>query len=83
MELTKWAASMATHYTPGALAEFLDVNEADAWLVAYAKANNNVIVTHEVSDRQTKKRIKIPDAGFVPVTCVNTIEMFRLLGQTF
>lgn len=82
-DLTRWAASKATHYTQGALAEFLDANEADAWLVAFAKANSNVIVTHEVSDMQTKKRIKIPDAGFVPVECINTIEMFRRLGTTF
>jgi hypothetical protein len=83
MDLTHWAASKAAHYTQGALAEFLDVNEADAWLVAYAKANNNIIVTHEVSDLQSRKRIKIPDAGFVPVECVTTIEMFRRLGRTF
>jgi hypothetical protein len=82
-ELSRWAASRAGHYTQSALVEFLDASEADAWLVAYAKANNNVIVTHEVSDLQSKKRIKIPDAGFVPVECVNTIEMFRRLGQTF
>lgn len=65
------------------MAEFLDVNEADAWLIAFAKTNNNIIVTHEISDPQSKKRIKIPDAGFEPVECVNTIEMFRRLGQTF
>lgn len=82
-DLTRWAASRSAHYNPGAVAEFLDVNEADAWLVAYAKANNNVIVTHEVSDPQSKKRIKIPDAGFLPVECVNTIEMFRRLRQVF
>lgn len=83
MNISHWAASKTAHYTQAALAEFLDVNEADAWLVAYAKVNNNIIVTHEVSDPQSKKRIKIPDVGFVPVQCVNTIEMFRRLGQTF
>lgn len=78
-----WAASRRSHYTSAALVEFMDVNEADAWLVAYAKAKNYVIVTHEVSDPLSKKRIKIPDVGFTPVECVNTIEMFRRLGQTF
>lgn len=82
-DLANWAVSKATHYSSAALNDFLDANEADAWLVAYAKANNNIIVTHEVSDPQSKKRIKIPDAGYAPVECVNTIEMFRRLGQTF
>lgn len=82
-QLIQWAASKSGHYTQGAIAEFMDANEADAWLVAYANSNQNIIVTHEVSDPLSKRRIKIPDAGLVPVTCVNTIEMFRRLGQTF
>ena len=82
-ELTKWAASRASHYSAGALSEFLDVNEADAWLVAYAKTNGYIIVTHEVSDLLSKKRIKIPDAGLIPIECINTIELFRRLGRSF
>jgi hypothetical protein len=82
--VTQWANSRSDHYNTAALAEFLDANEADAWLVAYSIANKIKIVTHETSDPNSKKRIKIPDAC-IPhgLSCVNTIEMFRLLGESF
>jgi Domain of unknown function (DUF4411) len=31
-----WAASKSNHYFPNAIAEFLDADEADAWLVSFA-----------------------------------------------
>ncbi|MEA4882727.1 MAG: DUF4411 family protein [Clostridia bacterium] len=56
-------------------------NGADAWLVAYAKARECVVVTHETSDPKSKTRVKIPDvcdAFGVPFT--NTFDMLRELG---
>jgi hypothetical protein len=82
--VTRWANSRSDHFTIAALNEFLDAAEADAWLIAFSLANGNQIVTHETSDPQSKKRIKIPDAC-IPhgISCVNTIEMLRLLGEQF
>jgi len=59
-----WANSRSSHYHPTALAEFLDADEADAWLVAYALVDkvNRTIVTHEKSQPDIKRRVKIPGA---------------------
>ena len=79
-----WAASRSAHYSPGALATFLEADEADAWLVCYAAAHQLTIVTHEVSNPARKSSIKIPDACQpFNVPYLTTIEMFRALGETF
>ncbi len=79
-----WANSMSAHYKPSALAEFLDVNEADAWLVAYAKYMGIPLITYEKSEPYSKKKIKIPDVCIrFEVSFYSTIDMFRLLGQSF
>lgn len=84
--IAAWANSKSAHYLPNALAEFLDADEADAWLVAFARndVNNTIVVTHEVSEPNRRNKIKIPDACIAQnIKYVNTIEMFRLLGETF
>ena len=81
-----WATSKSGHYLPNALAEFLDADEADAWLVAYALSDpsRNILVTHELSEPNRKNKIKIPDACIANgVQCCNTIEMMRQLGERF
>lgn len=83
IQVAQWADSRRGHYTPSAMDEFLHADEADAWLVAYALADvsRRVIVTHEISQPRSKKRIKIPDAcAPFGVQYVNTIELFRRLG---
>lgn len=73
-------------YLPNALAEFLDADEADAWLVAYGlfESANAVVVTHELSEPNRKNKIKIPDVCIAHgVQYCNTIEMLRQLGQRF
>lgn len=85
-QVARWAASQGEHYLPNALAEFLDADEADAWLVAYALVNpaENIIVTHEISEPNRKNKVKIPDACISNgVRYCNTIEMFRQLGERF
>ncbi len=84
--VASWATKRSDHYLPNALAEFLDADEADAWLVAFARADisNTVVVTHELSEPNRKNKVKIPDACIAQgVKYVNTIEMFRQLGETF
>ncbi|HEY5589727.1 MAG TPA: DUF4411 family protein [Paludibacter sp.] len=84
--IVTWAASKGSHYTPNAIAEFLEADEADAWIIAFghAKLNDRTIVTYESSEPQRKNKIKIPDVciahGF---ECVDTIGMFRKLGEGF
>ena len=90
-KVVEWAISMNTHYLPKALVEFLDVDEADAFLISYSLANNKnsinenrIIVTHEISQPNRKNKIKIPEAcAYFNVRYLNTIEMFREIGETF
>jgi hypothetical protein len=81
-----WANSMRSHYTSNALSEFLDADEADAWLIAYtlADSSNRIIVTHEKSQPDAKRKIKIPEAcAPFSIQFVDTIEMLRSLGERF
>ncbi len=85
-QVTAWAMSRSGHYLPQALNEFLDADEADAFLVAFClvDSSNRYIVTHEVSAPNKVSKIKIPDVcAALNVSCVNTIEMFRQLREMF
>lgn len=81
--LTGWVYSMSHQYYPQAISEFLDVDEADAWLIAFAMSQGNQIVTHEVSKPNSKNRVMLPDAAKpFNVSCIKTIDLFRTLGVT-
>lgn len=81
--LTGWVYSKSGQYSQAAISEFLDVDEADAWLIAYAMANGNQIVTHETSNPNSRKRVMLPDAASPQgITCIKTIDLFRALGVT-
>lgn len=85
-QVVMWANSKSVHYSPTALAEFLDADEADAWLVAFALADkaNLTIVTHEKSQPEIKRKIKIPEACLsFNIAFVDTIEMLRQLNERF
>ncbi len=85
-QVSAWVMSKRTHYLQNAVNEFLDSEEADAFLIAYALSDNNnrIVVTQEVSQPERKNKIKIPEpCNYFNVQYVNTIEMFRLLGETF
>jgi hypothetical protein len=84
--VASWAVSKSGHYLPNALNEFLDADEADAFLVAYALADpqNRIIVTYEISEPNIKRKVKIPEAcNALNVRFVNSMSMFRELGETF
>jgi uncharacterized membrane protein (DUF441 family) len=69
---------------PSAISEFLDADEADAWLVSFALKHGLTIITHEVSDPLIKRKIKIPDVcKQFGVKYMNTIEMFRTIKENF
>ena len=85
-QVTAWAMSKSGHYLQNALNEFLDADEADAFLVAYCLADpeNRIIVTEEISEPNRKNKVKIPDACLaLNVSYVRAIDMFRRLKETF
>lgn len=84
--MANWAISRSAHYSPNALSEFLNADEADAWLVAYTHADtsNRIIVTHEKSQPEIKRKIKISEAcSPFNISFIDTIEMVRQLGERF
>ena len=84
--VTDWAISKSNHYLPNALNEFLDADEADAFIIAYALSNPEdiTIVTHEISNPDQRNKIKIPEPCIeLDVQYINLIGMFRQLGETF
>lgn len=79
--IIQWAQKQ-THFTNAAKSEF--AGGADAWVIAYAKAHNATVVTHEVSDQKSRKRIKIPDVcKHFNVECTNPFKMLRELRVVF
>ncbi|MEO2051792.1 MAG: DUF4411 family protein [Allomuricauda sp.] len=84
--VTAWAVSMNHHYLPHAINEFLDADEADAFIVAYclAESKDRIIVTQEISQPERRNKVKIPEAcNAVNLRFVNSMDMFRELGETF
>lgn len=84
--VARWANSQNTHYLPQAISEFLDAENADAWLIAYALSDtaHNYIITQEISEPNKKSKIKIPDVcNHFGIKYANTIELFRKLDETF
>jgi hypothetical protein len=71
-----------TQYSEDAKTEF--ARGADGWLVAYAKTNGLVVVTHEVYDPNIKRRVPIPNLcrHFI-VDYVDTFKMLKELGIQF
>lgn len=82
-EVAQWANSKE-QYKSIAIEEFLSTDYSDSWLIAYAKEHHLTVVTHEISEPNSKKKIKIPDAcSPFKVPCINLINMFRQIGETF
>lgn len=82
--LAGWANSKNDHYKQSAIDEFLDTDEADAWIIAFAMNQNTSLLTHEKSDPMRKNKIKMPDVCIDHgVHYVSTLDMFRSLGVTF
>lgn len=84
--VVSWASSRASHYKPAALNEFLHVDEADAWLVAYSLANpaKRILITQETSQPEARRQVKIPEAcAAVGTSFMNTVNMFRCLEVRF
>ena len=78
--LMNWA-NLNKQYKPEAKAEFADDENADAWLLAYAKAKNTTIVTEEQLSLGAKGRIPIPNVcKEFGIPYINTFGVLRKLG---
>jgi hypothetical protein len=65
-----------SQFTPEAKAEFSSV--ADGWVIAYAKANGLVVVTHEEYAPDARRKVPIPNVCVeFEVEYCNTFEMLR------
>lgn len=81
--IAQWANSRSGHYTRPALNTFLQAEEADAWLVAHGIQSSCTIVTHEISDPEMKRAIKIPEpCNHFGVRYIKPIDMLREIGVT-
>jgi hypothetical protein len=70
-----------TQYKDSAKAEFASLENADAWVVAYAIAKGCTVTTQEQPAINAKVRIPMPNVcKSFGVTFVDTFEMMRRLG---
>jgi hypothetical protein len=82
-EIINWAMDQK-QFTNDAKYNFAKEGNADAWLVAYAKAKGGVVVTHEKYDPKIKRKIKIPNVcRAFGITYIDTFDMLRQLGVVF
>lgn len=82
-DVVRWANGKSTHYFPTALATFMQAEEADAWLVAHGIQSGCTIVTHEISNPDMKRSIKIPEpCNHFGIQFIKPVEMLRELGVT-
>ena len=85
-QISGWAITKSDFYMANALNEFLDADEADAFIVAFALADPSVrvVVTQEISQPNRRNKVKIPEVcDAFSIKYVNTMDMFRQLGETF
>ncbi len=80
-EIMTWVQAQG-QFSDAAKAAF--ASAADGWLVAYARVNGCVVVTHEVLDPNVRRKVPIPnvcEAFGDPF--LDTFEMLRALGVRF
>ncbi len=77
--LSDWARSQ--RFTQQALATF-SANAADYLMVAFSATYKCTVVTHEIPDPKSRKRVKIPDAcAALKVSYTDPWTMFRKTGS--
>ena len=83
-QVVNWAyTKLDNPYSQAALDIFMDADEADAFLVAFAKKHTLAVVTNEVSAPDSKRNVKLPDAcQAFDVRSISPVQLFRELGVT-
>ncbi|MCZ4091697.1 DUF4411 family protein [Sinorhizobium psoraleae] len=72
----------AGHFTDSAIEKFL--SDADSWLIAKANAIGATVVTHELPNPQSKKRVLIPDiCNAFSINYLNTFDALREFSTKF
>jgi len=80
-DLMVWVQSQG-QFVAAAKADF--ARGADGWLVAYARANGCVVVTHEVLAPDVRRKVPIPNLCVAfRVRWIDTFTMLRQLGVRF
>lgn len=80
-EIVNWAIKQRNKYKSEAIDKFMEEHNADAWLVAFAKAYNYILVTHEKSAPEIKVSIPIPQVcKDFEIQCIDTFSMLRALN---
>lgn len=80
-KMMAWVQAQA-QFSSQAKAEFAGV--ADGWLIAYAKAHDLVVVTHEVHAPDAKRKVPMPNVcKAFGVTSQNSFDMLRSLKVRF
>lgn len=71
-------------YNQRAKDEFMRADNADAWVLAYAKAHDLTIVSHEKYDAQIRKRVLIPNVcAELAIAYCDLFDMLRKLAFKF
>jgi predicted nucleic acid-binding protein len=80
-EIMEWVQAQG-QFSDGAKDEFAD--GADGWLIAYARVNGYVIVTHEEYAPEARRKIPIPNVcREFGVQYLDTFKMLRNMGVRF
>jgi len=80
-EVIGWVQNQAQVF-PEAKTEF--AGSVDGWLIAYAKAKEVILVTHEVLAPDARRKVPIPNVcDAIGVHCVDTFDMLRKLSIRF
>lgn len=80
-DMVTWV-NAESQFSPAAKTEFAGV--ADGWVIAYARVNGLIVVTHEEYAPDAKKKVPIPNVCLeVDVEYVNTFEMLKELNVQF
>lgn len=80
--IVTWAQKQS-QYKQTAKDDFMQSDNADAWLLAFAKANNFQIVTQEVYNENARKNIPIPNVcEAFQLDYLNTFDLLKELKVT-
>lgn len=78
-DIMQWAQTVP-QYIDAAKSELAAAENADAWVVAYAKARTCTVVSHEQFDAKIRRRVPIPNiCKAFNVEHIDTFEMMRQL----
>ncbi len=82
-EIIKWVDSQS-QYKPEAKNEFMLYSNADAWIIAYAKANGLKVVTLESLSKNQKNRVPIPNVcEAFQIGYLNIYDFLKITGFKF